>query len=103
MKKLMIECMVLLTTGLFASCGQNNNDGTYTAHLKNEYSIADDTIVIENDIVTNRIGYNFIRNGVLKHRHNEVKRWRLNEPGSPVITIKNGTLMMGIAVYQKIR
>jgi hypothetical protein len=97
MKKILIGCIAML-----AACGHRENEGVFFRHFQNEYSRADDTISIENGIVTRKTGYNKIRNGQLKPREYDVEKWRLNEWGSAVIVIQADELLMGNSRYKRI-
>jgi len=97
MKKLLIGCMVLL-----AACTHRENEGIFVRHFQNEYSRADDTIIIKDGIVIKKTGYNKIRNGKLKPREFDTKRWRLNEWGSVVITFQKDGLLVGNSLYKRI-
>jgi len=97
MKKLMIGCIVML-----AACGRPEEKGVFIKHFQNEYSKADDTISIENGIVTRRTGFNKIRNGKLKPREYEIEKWRLNEVGTSIIVFDRGGIIVDNSRYQKI-
>jgi len=95
--------LALIATVSLIGCGKYDNDGAYVAHFESNYSVADDTLEIMHGIVTKSIGYNFIRDGKLKHRHYEVSQWRLNEPGTPILQFYAGELVIGKTHYKKIR
>jgi hypothetical protein len=102
MKRLTIGCIVLLATAWFASCGHKNHDGVYVANLRSEYSIAEDTIVIKDNIVTNRVGYSRILNGQLKPKEWRVKKWILNDPYSPIVELGEHQITIGTTVYKQV-
>lgn len=101
MKKLLIGCIALLAATQFVSCGRESHDGTYVANVKSEYSVAEDTIVIKNNIVTNRIGYSRILNGQLKPKEWRVKKWILNDPYSPIIELGDHQITIGSTIYKQ--
>jgi len=86
MKK-QILTLVAAVSGLAACHSGSNNTkafiaGSYTAQAKSEYSIANDTLVIEADKsadnvyhITRRTGYQRITNGKLQPLQHQVKRW----------------------------
>ena len=98
MKRFIIGCCCIL-----AACSHQNQDGTYFLHFQNEYSVADDTLIIADGVVTKRTGYNKIRQGKLKPREYGSEQWRLNEFGTPVIVFKPGGLLFGGSFYKKIK
>jgi hypothetical protein len=102
MKKLLIGCLASLAATLFVACGTDNQNGSYVASLKSEYSIAEDTIIIKDNVVTNRVGYRRILNGELKPKKWSVKQWRLNEWGSAVIVFQENGLLIGDTHYKRI-
>ena len=55
MKTLMVLCL------LFTACKANSR--IYANHTEGPYSITDDTLIIQNDLIINRGGYQEIRNG----------------------------------------
>jgi hypothetical protein len=98
MKKIIISCIVLL-----AACGESKQEGVFVRHGQSEYSIADDTLTINDGIVTNNVGFNRVRSGELKPREYSTKTWRLNEFGSPIIVFESNGLKLGSSFYKKIR
>jgi hypothetical protein len=102
MKKLMIGCIASFAVTLLATCKTENHNGSYAASLKSEYSVAEDTIIIKDNIVTNRVGYRRILNGELKPKKWSVKQWRLNEWGSAVIIFQENGLLIGDTQYKRI-
>ncbi|QXV64012.1 hypothetical protein INP83_12985 [Mucilaginibacter sp. 21P] len=103
MKKIRIVCIACLTAAVITGCGKENNDGIYVAKWKNEFSTADDTIIIRNGIVTKRTGYRKIRNGQLKPKEWSVERWIFNDPNSPIIEIGINQISIGSTIYKLIR
>lgn len=71
-------------------------------HGKNEFTIGDDTLIIEDGIVTNNVGYNKIRNGKITPRQLSTKQWRLNEPGTPIITFNDDGVTLNGNFYRKV-
>ena len=100
MKKLSI---LLLAAIINTACGsQNNHDGTYVSHSEGIYSIADDTLIIRDGIVTQRTGYQKIRNDQLRPKAYKVRRWYLNNQFAPVIQFADGKLFLGETTYKKL-
>lgn len=102
MKKITIGCIASFAATLFVACGPESHNGTYIASLKGEYSVAEDTIIIKDDIVTNRVGYRRILNGKLQPKKWSVNQWRLNELGSAIIVFQGNGLSIGDTQYKKI-
>ena len=102
MKKQMTGCLASFAVMLFAACGPKSHNGIYVASLKSEYSVAEDTIIIKDDVVTNRVGYRRILNGELRPKKWSVKQWRLNEWGSAVIVFQGNKLLIGDTQYKRI-
>jgi len=103
MKKMIIRCITLLAAALFAGCEGGGHDGTYVARWKNEFSMADDTIIIRKDIVTKRTGYRKIRNGQLKPKEWSIERWIYNDPNSPIIEPGDDQINIGSTTYKRIK
>jgi hypothetical protein len=103
MKKLMIGCIALLSAALLDGCKGESHDGTYVASWKNEFSMADDTIIIKKDIVTKRTGYRKIRNGQLKPKEWSIERWIYNDPNSPIIEPGDRQINIGSTTYKQIK
>jgi hypothetical protein len=87
---------------MLAACVRPEQKGVFIRHFQNEYSNADDTISVEDGIVTRRTGFNKIRNGKLRPREYEVERWRLNEVGTSVIMFQRDGIIVDNSMYQKI-
>ena len=97
MKRILIGSIVLLT-----ACRHQNPEGTYVHSGKNEYTISDDTLIVQDGIVTDKVGYNRIRAGKLKPRQFSTREFRLNEVGTPVIIFKDDGLMIDTNFYKKL-
>ncbi|MBS1519847.1 MAG: hypothetical protein JST50_02530 [Bacteroidetes bacterium] len=102
MKKLLIGCITLFVTTQIVGCGHGSHDGTYFASERSEYSVAEDTITINGNIVTNRVGYRRILDGRLQPKKWSVKKWILNDPYSPIIEMGDNQIAIGSTVYKKI-
>ncbi|GAB3921854.1 hypothetical protein [Mucilaginibacter myungsuensis] len=102
MKTNLIKCVAVSTVVIFSACGSESPDGIYVAKWKNEFSVADDTIIIKDNIVTKRTGYQKIRNGKLKPKEWSVQRWRFNDPDSPVIEPGEKEISIGTTTYKLI-
>ncbi|QXV66801.1 hypothetical protein INP83_06870 [Mucilaginibacter sp. 21P] len=95
--------MILVAATLFAACQTKPNyNGVYVAHLKGQYSIADDTLIVKDDIVTRRTGFRKIRSGILKSKEYSAKVFRLNSLDAPLIQFGNGQLTFGTTIYRKL-
>jgi hypothetical protein len=103
MKKGMIGCIALLTAAQFVGCSRENHDGTYVANVKSGYSVAEDTIIIKDNIITNRVGYRRILNGHLKSKEWNVKRWDFNGPDAPIIEWGDHQINIGSTIYKQIK
>lgn len=67
MKKIIVIALLL------AAC--QNNSRRYVNHTDGQYSVADDTLIIQDTAVINRTGYQKIRNGQLLPKQYQVKQW----------------------------
>ena len=103
MKKLMTGSTALLAAMLIAGCKGETHDGTYVASWKNEFSLADDTIIIKKNIVTKRTGYRKIRNGQLKPKGWSIERWIYNDPNSPIVESGDNQINIGSTTYKRIK
>lgn len=93
----------LLLVVLTVACNSKNHNGVYVAKWRNEFSIAEDTIEIKDDIVIKRTGYHKIRNGQVKPKEWSVKRWTYNDPVSPIIEPGEGQITIGTTTYKQIK
>ena len=66
---------------------QKQNTPTHINHTEGPYSITDDTLIHQNEIIINRSGFQKIRNGQRLPKQYQVKQWKRNSPGAPVIRI----------------
>jgi len=103
MKKLLIRCIALLATILFAGCGRKNHEGAYVASVKSQYSVAEDTIVIKKDIIINRVGYRRILNGEMKSKEFSQKVWKINSSEAPIIQPGKHQITIGSTIYKQIK
>jgi hypothetical protein len=103
MKKLMIGCIASFAAIVFVACGRENHDGTYVATVKSKYSVAEDTIMIKDEIIINRVGYRRILNSQLKKKEFSLKKWRLNSPDAPIIEPGENQITIGSTVYKQVR
>ncbi len=69
----------------FTACLANSR--IYVNHTEGPYSIADDTLIIENDLIINRSGFQKIRQGQRLPKQYQVKQWKRNSPDAPVIRV----------------
>ncbi|MFD0749174.1 hypothetical protein ACFQZS_03410 [Mucilaginibacter calamicampi] len=91
MKKLII---VLL---LFTACQPTPR--TYINHTEGPCSIADDTLILQNDLIINRCGYQKIRNGKHLPKQYRVKQWKRNSPYAPAIRIDSKHAYWNNTIY----
>ena len=96
MKKLIIIAL------LFAACKTASNNGTYVNHSEGQFSIADDTLIIADTVIINHTGFQKIRNGQLLPKALKVRKWTLNSPDTPAMTISNNQITIGQTIYTKL-
>ena len=97
MKKLAFAVLLL------ASCGLGWHNGAYVNHSISEYSVADDTIVVSGNIITERTGYQKLRHGHRFPRQFRTRRWRSEGFDVPVFEYRDGYLFWNQNVYIKIQ
>lgn len=100
MKKIILTLAVGIAVGACRS--EAGHNGTYVSHLRGPYSVADDTIVVEDNIIIKNTGYQKIRNGRLLPRRFKTRRWTMGSLNAPVIQFSDGKLVLGGTVYQKL-
>ena len=103
MRKILIGCTAILTATLIVGCGPKSHDGTYTAIIKGEFSIAEDTLIIKGDIVTKRTGFRRIIDGKLKPKEWTIERWILNKAYGPIIDLGENQITLGSTTYKQIK
>jgi len=94
MKKLIV---ILL---LFITCQPTPR--TYVNHTKGPYSIADDTLILQNELIISRCGFQKIRNGQRLPKHYQVKQWKRNSPDAPDIRIDGKNAFWNNTVYVQV-
>lgn len=100
MKKSII---LLVALAFLAACQPKaGHNGTYVAHINGEYSVGDDTIIVNDTIVTNNIGYQKIRHGRFLPKEFKSKTWTTHSPGAPVMRFQNGQLILGKTIYKRL-
>lgn len=119
-----LKIMFLIAIGLLAIACHNRNDaalsGVYVTAFKNEYTIADDTLIIEaynleakSYNVVRHSGYHRIREGIIQAKEFKQEKWTatfdsdkqvLQEPLGKQLFVNTqaGTISFG-ATYRKIK
>ena len=90
MKKLIIVLF-------FAACKADHN-GTYINHTAGPYAITDDTLIVQDSIITNHSGFQKIRNGKMMPKEYKVQRLYELQP-----VFSDGQLRLEQNVYTKIK
>lgn len=101
-----MKTIIILVIGavLFTACQREHDyNGKYVAHIKGEYSIADDTLVLQNDVVINTTGYQKIRNGKALPRAYMTHSWTVGSLNAPVMQISRDRIIIGKTTYHKIQ
>jgi hypothetical protein len=94
---------ILFIALLFAACkSTTNHDGTYVSHIRGQFSIADDTLVIADTVVINRTGFQKKRDWQLLPKAYKTRKWTLNSPDAPPMQISVDKIIIGSTVYQKL-
>ncbi len=100
MKKLML---VVLIAAAFAAChSKPNHDGTYVSHIKGDYSIVDDTLILKDSVIINHTSYQKIRNGVLQEKQFKGSSWSLNSADAPAMQFSENKIILGQTTYVKL-
>jgi hypothetical protein len=69
----------------FTACQANSR--MYVNHTEGPYSIADDTLIIQNVLIINRSGFQKIRHGQRLPKQYQVKQWKPDGIDAPVISV----------------
>ncbi len=95
-KNLLTFLSLLMLFSLLFACRNGNSGsdmtGTYVNHASGEYSIADDTLVVEHEqgnrfLIHRRTGFNLIREGKKGKREYETEKWNaIYDPKTEVMT-----------------
>lgn len=94
---------IIFIAVLFAACkASTNHDGTYVSHNEGQFSIADDTLIIDNTVVVNHTGYQKIRKGQTLRKAFKSRKWTLNSPDAPPMQIKGDQIQIGNTTYHKL-
>jgi glutaredoxin len=81
----------------FTACQANSR--TYVNHTEGPYSIADDTLILQNNLIINRSDFQKIRNGQRLPKQYQVKQWKRNSPDAPVIRIDGRHVYWNNTIY----
>ena len=84
----------------FTACQANSR--MYVNHTEGPYSIADDTLIIQNDLIINRSGFQKTRNGQRLPKQYRVKQWKRNSPDAPVIRIDSKHAYWNNTIYLQV-
>jgi hypothetical protein len=98
MKNLLVLAVVAM---LCAAC-KENHDGKYVTKVSSSYSIAEDTIILDGDIIINRIGYHKIINDSILPKKFSIKSWYVGDFEAPVIQFGNRRITINGTIYKKI-
>ena len=90
----MVLCLLLTT------CQANSR--MYVNHTEGPYSIADDTLIIQNELIINRSGFQKIRNGQRLPKQYQVQQWKRNSPHAPVIHFDGKHAYWNNTIYLRI-
>lgn len=88
-----------LATLLFAACQTKSHDGIYVNHTEGKFSIADDTLIIRDTVITKKTGYKKIISGKLLPKEFKTRIWTMNSPDAPLIQFKDNTVQLGTTLY----
>ena len=83
---------------LLAACKADSR--TYVNHTAGPYAIADDTLIVQNDLIINRSGFQKIRNGQRLPKQYRVKQWELNSPDAPVLRFDSRHAYWNNTIYR---
>jgi len=84
----------------FTACQANSR--MYVNHTEGPYSITDDTLIIQNDLIINRSGFQKIRNGLRLPKQYRVKQWQCDGMDAPVIPIDGKHAYWNYTIYTQI-
>lgn len=84
----------------FTACQANSR--MYVNHTEGSYSIADDTLIIQNDLIINRSGFQKIRNGMRLPKKYQVKQWKCDGINAPVIRVDGRHAYWNNTIYLQI-
>lgn len=85
---------------LFAAC--KGDSRTYVNHTEGAYSIADDTLIIQDTILINRSGFQKIREDVLQPKEFKVRQWGLHSPDAPIIRFEGKRAFWNNTIYTQV-
>ena len=91
---------LIIITLLFAACKSGSR--TYVNHTEGQYSIADDTLIIQDSIIINRMGYQKIRDGILQPKAYNVKQWGQHSPDAPIIRFDGKRAFLNNTIYVQV-
>lgn len=94
--------MGMAAISLLTACHREKNyDGIYTAHIKGEYSVADDTLIVDGAFVTRRTGFQKLRNGRLLPKQYKSRTLHTGSEDFPVMQFKADRIIIGQTIYHK--
>ena len=71
-------------------------------NTESPYSIADGTLIIQNDLIISRSGFQKIRNGGRLPKQYQVKQWKRNSSDAPVIRVDGRHAFWNNTIYIRI-
>ena len=84
----------------FTACQANSR--IYVNHTEGPYSIADDTLILQNEFIISRCGYQKIRNGKRLRKQYRIKQWKRNSPDAPVIRTEGKHAYSNMTTYPRV-
>lgn len=88
---------------LFAACKSTPNyNGTYVNHTDGQFSIIDDTLIVDDTIIFDHAGFQKIRNGKILPKAFKTRQWTLHSPDAPVMKITSDQIQIGTIIYHKL-
>lgn len=92
----------LAAVTLLTACNRKpDRDGIYIAHIRGEYSAADDTLIVEGAFVTKRTGFQKLRNGRLLPKQYKTLTLHTGSEDFPVMLFKADRIIIGQTIYHK--
>ncbi|MVN91510.1 hypothetical protein [Mucilaginibacter aquatilis] len=98
----MKNLIVLAVAAMLCAACKDNHDGKYVTKVSSQYSIAEDTIILNGDLIIKRIGYHKIINDSVLPKHFSIKSWHVGDFEAPVIQFGSRQITINGTIYKKI-
>jgi len=93
---------LLYLTLLLVACHPDKRHGVYVHHTSGPFSIVDDTLILNDTVITKKTGYQKFNNCKLSPIAYKTHQWTIGSLDAPLIQIREHEIIIGQTIYQRI-